>query len=314
MKQYDIICAGEMLIDFTPGKDPYTFTANPGGAPANVAIAAARNELSTAFLGILGNDDFGIRLKETLLANQVTLLCPKLTDQAITTLAFVTIYENGERSFTFARKPGADILLSIEDIKKTDIQSCRLFHAGSVSLSDNPSRDAIKYAMKLAHSYQKLVSFDINYRDMIWHDMEKCKAEVDSILPYVDLLKISDEELYFVGGEDNIPAFMKQYDIRVLIQTLGCDGAKYYYNGAQKTIPGHKVKAIDATGAGDAFWGGFLAKILMFGVQHVSDINETMVEEALLYGNISGALCVQKMGGIPAIPNKQFIQDTILKL
>ena len=312
MKTYDIICAGEMLIDFTPGKDPYTFTANPGGAPANVAIAAARNELSTAFLGILGNDDFGKRLKETLTADEVTLLCPELTDQAITTLAFVTLYENGERSFTFARKPGADILLNINDIKETDIQSCRMFHAGSVSLSDSPSRDAIKYAMKLAHSHHKLVSFDINYRDMIWHDIEKCKAEVDSILPYVDLLKVSDEELYFVGGEDNIHDFMKQNNIRVLIQTLGSAGAKYYFNGNQKTIPGHKVKAVDATGAGDAFWGGFLSRILMYGINHASEIDETMVEAALIYGNTSGALCVQKMGGIPAIPNKQAIQEAIL--
>lgn len=299
MKTYDIICAGEMLIDFTPGKEPYTFTANPGGAVANVAIATARNELSAAFLGVLGNDDFGKRLKETLTTNQVTLLCPQLNNQAITTLAFVTLRENGERSFTFARKPGADILLSINDVKEKDIQSCRMFHAGSVSLSDNPSRDAIKYAMKLAHTNNALVSFDINYRDMIWHDMEKCKTEVESILPYVDLLKLSDEELYFVGGEANIYNVMKQYNIRVLIQTLGADGAKYYFNGKQKTISGHKVKAVDATGAGDAFWGGFLSRLLMFEINHPSEITEAMVETALLYGNTSGALCVQKMGGIP---------------
>lgn len=311
MKKYDIICAGEMLIDFTPGKEPNTFTANPGGAPANVAIATARNELSTAFMGILGNDDFGKRLKETLEADQVTLLCPTLTNQAITTLAFVTLYEDGERSFTFARKPGADILLSMDDVKEDDIRSCRMFHAGSLSLSDEPSRSAIQYAIKSAHQNHKLVSFDVNYRDMIWHDMEKCKKEVDMILPYVDLLKISDEELYFVGGEDNIEAFMQQYDIRVLIQTLGADGAKYYFNGNQKVIPGKKVKAVDATGAGDAFWGGFLSRLLMYGINNVSEITEEMVETALIYGNTSGGLCVQKMGGIPAIPHKKVIQESL---
>lgn len=311
MKTYDIICAGEMLIDFTPGNAPHTFTANPGGAPANVAISTARNKLSTAFLGILGNDDFGKRLKQTLESNQVTLLCPELTDKAITTLAFVTLYEDGERSFTFARKPGADILLSISDIKEEDMESCRMFHAGSFSLSDKPSRDAIKYALELAHNKNKIVSFDVNYRDMIWHDMEKCKREVDSILPYVDLLKISDEELYFVGGEDNIPHFMEQYNIRVLIQTLGADGAKYYFNGTHKVIPGKKVKAIDATGAGDAFWGGFLSRLLMFGIQDVSEITEEMIETALIYGNTSGGLCVQKLGGIPAIPDKETIQNNL---
>lgn len=311
MQTYDIICAGEMLIDFTPGKEPHTFTANPGGAPANVAVSTARNGISTAFLGILGQDDFGKRLKETLELEDITVLCPTLTDKAITTLAFVTLYENGERSFTFARKPGADLLLSTEDVKEQDIDQCRLFHAGSFSLSGNPSREAIVYGMKLAHEKNKLVSFDVNYRDMIWHDMEKCKQEVDRILPYVDLLKISDEELYFVGGEENIDHFMEQYDIKVVIQTLGSAGAKYYFNKNQKVIPGKKVTSIDATGAGDAFWGGFLSRLLMYGVHHASEITEEMVETALIYGNHSGALCVQKMGGIPAIPTKDAIEESL---
>ncbi|HOO79004.1 MAG TPA: carbohydrate kinase [Lachnospiraceae bacterium] len=311
MKSYDIICAGEMLIDFTPAAEPYTFTANPGGAPANVAISTVRNGLSTAFLGILGNDDFGERLKETLKANQVTLLCPKLTDEAITTLAFVTLYENGERSFTFARKPGADILLDTTDVKEEDINACRMFHAGSVSLSAEPSCSAIRYAMELAHKNGKLVSFDINYRDMIWHDLERAKSEVSRVLPFVDLLKISDEELYFVGGEENIDAFMKQYGITVLIQTLGAAGARYYFRGIHRELPGLKVTAIDATGAGDAFWGGFLSKILMYGITNAAAITEEMIAAALHYGNVSGALCVQKRGGIPAIPTLNQITDAI---
>lgn len=311
MQTYDIICAGEMLIDFTPGKEPYTFTANPGGAPANVSVSAARNGLSTAFLGTLGDDDFGKRLKNTLEQEHITLLCPTLTDKAITTLAFVTLYEDGERSFTFARKPGADLLLSPSDVKEADIASCRMFHAGSFSLSGEPSCEAITYAMKLAHEKKKLVSFDVNYRDMIWHDMEKCKKEVDRILPYVDLLKISDEELYFVGGEENIDAFMKQHNITVVIQTLGAAGAKYYFNGKQKLIPGRKTTAKDATGAGDAFWGGFLSRLLMYGVKHAAEITEEMVETSLLYGNISGSLCVEEMGGIPAIPDRDKIEETI---
>lgn len=311
MKTYDIICAGEMLIDFTPAKEPYTYTANPGGAPANVAVSTARNGLSTAFLGILGKDDFGKRLKQTLEADQITLLCPELTDQAITTLAFVTLYEGGERSFTFARKPGADILLSTDDVRIEDIKACRMFHAGSLSLSDQPSREAIQYALRLAHEQNKLVSFDVNYRDMVWHDMEKCRQEVNYILDHIDLLKISDEELFFVGGEENIDHFMKQHNIRVLIQTLGADGAKYYFDGKQKVIPGKKVNAVDATGAGDAFWGGFLSRLLMFGIRSADEITEEMVETALIYGNTSGALCVQKMGGIPAIPDKQTIVSSI---
>ena len=178
----DIICVGEMLIDFTPGKEARTYTANPGGAPANVAIAVARNGLDAAFLGILGNDDFGRLLKQTLEEDGVRVLCPDLTDKAVTTLAFVTLYEGGERSFTFARKPGADILLSEEDVREEDIVGCRMLHAGSVSLSDAPAKDAVYKAMKLASGQGKLVSFDVNYRDMIWNHTFKSEEILEEFL------------------------------------------------------------------------------------------------------------------------------------
>lgn len=300
----DMICMGEMLIDFTPGQEPRSYTANPGGAPANVAIAAARNGLDTAFLGILGNDDFGKLLQHTLENDGVKMLCPELTDEAVTTLAFVSLYEGGERSFTFARKPGADILLSEDDVKEADIDACRMLHTGSVSLSDAPSKDAVYKAMKMASEKGKLVSFDVNYRDMIWHDEERCRREVEKILPFVDLLKVSDEELSFVGGEENIPRFMEQHGIRVLVETLGAKGAKYFFDGKSGVVEGKKVHAVDATGAGDAFWGGFLSSVLMNGAEKAGDITEEMVQKALTYGNAAGALCVQKMGGIPALPSK----------
>ena len=307
----DIICVGEMLIDFTPGKEARTYTANPGGAPANVAIAVARNGLDAAFLGILGNDDFGRLLLKTLEEDGVTMLCPQLTDKAVTTLAFVTLYEGGERSFTFARKPGADILLSEEDVREEDIAGCRMLHAGSVSLSDAPSKDAVYKAMKLASGQGKLVSFDVNYRDMIWHDEARCIKEVEQILPFVDLLKVSDEELNFVGGEDNIPAFMEKYGIRVVVETLGAKGAKYFYDGRSGVVEGRVVNALDATGAGDAFWGGFLSYVMMEGIHRAEDLTEEVVQQALTYGNAAGSLCVQKPGGIPALPTKEEIMGVM---
>ncbi len=308
----DVICAGEMLIDFTPGDKPDTYTANPGGAPANVAVSMARNGLKTAFLGILGNDDFGKKLKNVLEKEGIEMLCPNLTDEAVTTLAFVTLYEGGERSFTFARKPGADILLRKSDIEEDKITRTRLLHAGSVSLSDNPCREAIGYAMELAHKKGKLVSFDINYRDMIWHDMERCKKEVEKIMPYVDFLKISDEELYFVGGEENIASFMEKNSISVVVETLGSKGAKYFFKGKEGRVDARSVDAVDATGAGDAFWGAFLSAILMCNVNKTDDITEEIVRKALVYGNISGALCVQMPGGIPALPTKEEIEEVLL--
>ena len=212
----DIICMGEMLIDFTPGKEERSYVCNPGGAPANACIAIARNGLETGFLGRLGNDDFGKLLKKTLEDNQVKMLCPELTDKAVTTLAFVTLYEGGERSFTFVRKPGADIMLDAKDITEEMLADTKMLHAGSFGMSADPSRTAHFEAMKLAKKLGKLISYDVNYRNMIW-SFEDAKKVVDEVLPYVDLLKISDEELDFVGGEANIPAMMKENQISVVI-------------------------------------------------------------------------------------------------
>ena len=303
----DIICMGEMLIDFTPGKEERSYVCNPGGAPANACIAIARNGLETGFLGRLGNDDFGKLLKKTLEDNQVKMLCPELTDKAVTTLAFVTLYEGGERSFTFVRKPGADIMLDAKDITEEMLADTKMLHAGSFGMSADPSRTAHFEAMKLAKKLGKLISYDVNYRNMIW-SFEDAKKVVDEVLPYVDLLKISDEELDFVGGEANIPAMMKENQISGVIETLGAKGAKFFFAGQEETVEGHKVKAVDATGAGDAFWGGFLASLLMNGVTTVDDLTVDKIREALKYGNSSGGLCVQKMGGIPALPTKEEIK------
>lgn len=305
----DAIFIGEMLIDFTPGKELASYIRNPGGAPANACVAMARNGLETGFLGKLGADDFGRFLKATLEKEKVKVLCPELTDKAVTTLAFVTLYENGERSFTFARKPGADMLLTAEDVDAADLSLVRLVHAGSFGMSQNPERDATKHALKRAKELGKLVSFDVNYRDTVWESEQACRTEVDSILPYVDFLKISEEELGFAGGEDNIPHFMKEYGITVVIETLGSEGAKYFYKGNEGHINGHKVKAVDATGAGDAFWGGFLSRILMEpSVNTPEDVTEELIRKALEYGNAAGGLCVQKMGGIPALPLRADIE------
>jgi len=304
----DIISLGEALIDFTPGVEVGSYIRNPGGAPANFAVSASRNGLQVAFLGRLGNDDFGKFMIKTLEDNQVKILIPELIDEAVTTMAFVTLYEGGERSFTFARKPGADMLLKSTDVNKKEIEQCRMIHAGSFSLSENPSREATVYAVTLAKELGKMVSFDVNYRAMVWNSKMEAMAEVNKVLPFVDLLKISEEELDFVGGEDNIFPIMCQYGISVIIETLGAEGARYFFHETSGKVEGRKVKAIDATGAGDAFWGGFISKLLLDGVTGITEITEEKVISALEYGNISGSLCVQRMGGIPALPTKSEIE------
>ncbi len=307
-----VLCIGEILIDFTPVKGmTNTYTANPGGAPANVAVSVAKNGIEAGFLGCMGNDDFGKLLVKTLKDNDVKIPVPKLTDKATTTLAFVTLDETGDRSFTFARKPGADMLLDTDDVDKADISSWDIIHVGSVSQSGiTAERYAVLYAVKKAKENGKMVSFDINYRDKIW-SVEDCLKESEVLFPYTDFLKISDEELVFVGGEENIFDFMKQYDISVVVETLGSKGARIFFDGASTDIPALDVKAVDTTGAGDAYWGGFLSSLIMQNVKTVSDLNREKLNIAGRYGAVSGGLCVQKPGGIPAIPSREEIERNL---
>ena len=306
-----VLCIGEMLIDFTPYKgETLVYKANPGGAPANVAVSLARNGIDTGFMGKLGDDDFGRILKRTLEENNITHLCPELTSEATTTLAFVTLDQSGDRKFTFARKPGADMLLNVSDIDKIDFNEYDLIHAGSVSQSGSPSRDAVAEALRRAKDAGKLVSFDINFRDKIW-SFDECLAEVNKLLPYIDLLKISDEELDFVGGEDNILKFMSENSISVIVLTRGGEGARVFFGGLYYDIPSMKVQVKDTTGAGDAYWGGFLSCLLDQGVKSVADLTSDKLIAAGKYGAVSGGLCITKPGGIPAIPTSDEIRAAL---
>ncbi len=309
------ICVGELLIDFTPGTQADSYVRHAGGAPANVAVMLQRGGIETGFLGKVGDDDFGRFLVRTLEDNGVRLLCQPYTEEAVTTLAFVTLAPNGERSFTFARKPGADLLLRRKDIPEDAVQQCTLLHAGSVSLTAEPSRVAVRYAMELAHGMGKLVCFDINYREMLW-SREAAKQQVDAVLPMVDLLKFSEEELDFVAEEAQMEAFMQKFDVPLMVQTLGAKGARYYLRSQsgfrQGFVEGFCVHAVDATGAGDAFWGGFLAALLRRGVTSRAQLSEDTVRQALEEANCCGALCVQKKGGIPALPFWQEVQNAAL--
>lgn len=263
----DFITIGEMLIDFLPGQEEGSYIRNAGGAPGNVAISAARNGLKAGMYCKVGNDDFGKFLLDTLRENHVTPLAPEMTDDAVTTMAFVSLNEYNDRSFTFARKPGADMLLSKSEIKDEDLKDCRLFQAGSLTLSAGPAVEATEYAMARAKELGCMVGFDINYRNLIWKDdKDACTRKVLSVLKYVDFLKLSDEEIDMVGGHDKVPDVMKEYDIAVAVLTLGGDGAEVFYDGKSYVIPGFPAKVADTTGAGDAFWGGFLSCVLNHGV------------------------------------------------
>lgn len=306
----DLYSIGEMLIDFIPGAERDSYIRKAGGAPANVAIAVAKNGLQASMCCKVGDDDFGRFLLDTLREYHVEAACPELCPDAVTTMAFVTLAEDGERRFTFMRKPGADMLLSEEDVKEADIAGSAMIHAGSCSLSAQPERAATVRAMRLAHELGRLVSFDVNYRNVMWNDdVEACAGAVREILPCVDLLKISEEEVEMLGGEGAIPALMRENGIALVVQTLGSKGARAYFGGASFDVPGRKVKAVDATGAGDAFWGAFLSKLRLLGVSRTDDLTADIIRQALEYGNVSGCICVQKKGAIAAIPTREEIEQ-----
>ena len=299
-----LLSVGEMVIDFLPGADESVYIRKAGGAPANVAIAAARQGCESDFCGMMGNDDFGRFLLKTLEENHVNPIVKELTDKAITTMAFVSLDADGDRSFTFARKPGADMFLNKSHITDAALDSATVVHAGSCSLSAGDAADATVYALSEGHKRGKLVSFDVNYRNLMWQDnQDACAAAVMNILPYVDLLKISEDEADMLGGEDNIPALIAEKNIALIIETLGSKGAHAYWNGKVIEIPSLKAKCVDACGAGDAFWGGFLAALLKAGVTKTGDLNDALVRSAMEHGNIAGWLCVQQKGAIESLPN-----------
>ena len=305
----DIYSIGEMVIDFIPGSEPASYIRKAGGAPANVAIAMAKNGLKAGMCCKVGDDDFGRFLVDTLKEYKVEVLCPKLCEEAITTMAFVTLADNGERKFTFARKPGADMLLKPEEVSEDEVKDSVIIHAGSCSLSAQPEREATEKAMKVGHENGRLVSFDVNYRNLMWHDdQDACAKAVMENLPYVDLLKISEEEVDMMGGEDSLPELMKKNDIAVIVETLGSEGAKVFFGDQVIRVNGIRVKAVDATGAGDAFWGAFLSSLRIQGVEKAADFTEEILKNAINYGNVSGCICVQSKGAIASIPTRDQIE------
>lgn len=305
----DLYSIGEMLIDFVPGSEPGSYIRNAGGAPANLAIAAARNGLEAAMCCAVGDDDFGRFLQATLAENGVRCVKRELCREAVTTMAFITLSETGERSFTFARKPGADMFIREADVREADIREAVIVHAGSCSLSASPAAEATAKALRLGRQMNKLVSFDLNYRDMMWNNSpEACAAKVREVLPYVDLLKVADDEVFVLGGEEALPGLMERYGLTLVVETRGDRGAVGFFRGERIPVSGRSARCLDATGAGDAFWGGLLSMLRFRGVTAAKELTVPLVREAMAYGNVGGWLCIQGMGAIPSLPTRREIE------
>ena len=316
-KNIDIAALGELLIDFTEagtGSDGMRlFEQNPGGAPANLLTVASHMGYRTEFIGKVGKDMHGAFLKKTLEKEGIGVSNLIEDDSYFTTLAFVAIDENGEREFSFARKPGADTQLRADELNKDLLQNCKIFHFGSLSLTDQPAKDATLTAVKLAKEVGALISYDPNYRASLWSSEAAAAEAMKSMIPYADVMKVSDEESLLLTGEATYEAAADKLlgmGPKLIAVTLGSEGVLMATKEKKECIAGFSVQSVDTTGAGDSFWGGTLSAYLSLE-KPVESLTWEEIHHCAVCGNATAALCVQKRGGIPAIPAKEEVEQML---
>jgi len=310
---YDVIALGELLIDFTPsGRSPAgmrLFEQNPGGAPANVLCALSNLGKRTGFIGKVGADMHGDFLKGVLEEKGVNTQGLILDPNVFTTLAFVALSDTGERSFSFARKPGADTCLRDDELNIELLEHCKVFHFGSLSLTSEPSRSATLAGVHAAKRAGAIISYDPNYRGSLWPNQEAAVTQMRSVLDLVDVIKISEEETALLTGRPSPSGAASELlgrGIGCAVVTLGKDGAYAATSSANIQLPAPDCHVVDTTGAGDAFWGGFLYKLLEEKI-NPSELSKGNLLDFVRFASLVASLCVQKRGAIPAMPSLEEI-------
>ena len=309
---------GEVLIDFIPLqkgkalKDVVEFERAPGGAPANVAAAVAKYGGRASMITKLGNDAFGDFLLEQLQQAGVMTDNISRTSEANTGLAFVSLRADGERDFSFYRKPSADLLLHESEIEENWFEEGDILHFCSVDLVESPMKQAHVWAIRKAKDKGSIISFDPNVRLPLWEHPEACRNTILEFIPNAHLVKISDEELEFITGIDEVDRAIQSLfvgDVKAVIFTKGSQGAELYVKGQQFQSSGFAVDVQDTTGAGDAFIGGFLYKLLEKSIrqQNLEEVLHKYHQEILTYANASGALTTTGKGAISSLPTKEEI-------
>ena len=302
----DITAIGEILIDLTQtgknGAGVPTFAANPGGAPANVAVAAARLGCSTAFIGKVGADSLGGYLRQVLEENGVDHSGLQVGESA-TTMAIVSIDETGERSFRFLR--GADCEMVPEDVDEKMAQNSRILHFGSVSLTQGIARSATIFTARAAHRAGMLVSYDPNYRPALWRTKRDALEWMSLPLPLVDIIKLSEEELPLLTGSEDLEEgsrALEEQGIRLVMITLGAKGAFCRWQGESFTVPSVPAKVADTNGAGDTFMGAALSRLCRREEKPLENLERGELEEILAFANRAASITCSRSGAIPAMP------------
>lgn len=306
---FDVVCCGELLIDFVSlrrGVDlarAPAFKKAPGGAPANVAVGVARLGGSSAFIGQVGDDDFGRFLAASLAENGVDTRGVRFTSEARTALAFVSLRPDGERDFLFYRHPSADMLWQPDTATLELAASCRVFHFGSISLIAEPSRSSTLQAVQRARAAGALISYDPNLRLALWPSPKAAREGILLGWSQAHVVKVNEDELVFLAGSGDPSAVIERLwhpALRLLAVTRGARGCAYTTPEHQGEFPGFPVRVVDSTGAGDGFVAGLLVGLLESRLQFTREA----IERALRLANAAGALTCMRRGAIPALPRR----------
>lgn len=317
-KQFDVIAMGELLIDFTMNGESEQgnsmFEACPGGAPCNVLAMLNKLGRKTAFLGKVGKDQFGVLLKNTLDEAGIDTSNLMMDSEINTTLAFVHTFPDGDREFSFYRNPGADMMLTSEEVDAAFLKQAKLFHFGTLSMTHEGVREATKKALRIAKENGVLISFDPNLRPPLWSSLDLAKEQMEYGFQYCDILKISDNEIQFVSGKEDYDEGIKylqdKYDIPLILLTLGKDGSRAYYKGQRVEKSGFVMKTIETTGAGDTFCGSSLNFVLEYGLDNLTEEN---LGDMLTFANGAAALITTRKGAIRSMPEREEVLGLIQK-
>lgn len=315
MKKFDVVALGELLIDFSASgkseKGNDLFEANPGGAPCNLLAMLNKCGRKTAFVGKVGTDMFGHKLKATLENLGIDTTNLLMDKEVHTTLAFVHLSSDGERDFSFARNLGADMMLRADELKAEIITDTKIFHFGTLSMTHEGVREATKKAIELASGSGAIISFDPNIREPLWKSLEDAREQMSYGLSCCDILKISDNELqWFTGEEDydaGIEALKKTYDIPLILLSMGRNGSRAYYNKLRvEASPYLMENTVDTTGAGDTFAGACIHHILKYGIHN---LDEEKLQDMLKFANAAAALVTTKKGALCVMPDMENIHQ-----
>lgn len=312
-KKYDVIALGELLIDFTMNgqseQGNNMFEACPGGAPCNVLALLNKMGKKTAFLGKVGKDQFGTLLRDTITDAGIDASHLMVDDTVNTTLAFVHTFPDGDREFSFYRNPGADMMLTEDEVDPEFIAQTKILHFGTLSMTHDGVRAATKKAVQAAKDAGCLVSFDPNLRPPLWSSLDLAKEQMEYGFGVCDILKISDNEIQFVSGKEDydegIAYLQEKYNIPLILLTMGKEGSRAYYKGKCVERPGFAVKAIETTGAGDTFCGSSLNYIVEHGFD---DLTEDQLGELLTFANAAAAIVTTKKGAIRSMPEREEVE------